>query len=81
MMCVHDKKQLKLKCQTVVVLLPTILERLNHDHHEIETPAQTDVLLYLSHKLLMVGILEEVCPLHRPHLLLPEALQYTPVCL
>ena len=65
----------KLKYQTVVVPLLTALERKTQALHEDgETPVQTDVLLYVSHTLLMVGILEEVCPLHHPHLLPPGAL-------
>ena len=46
-------------------------------HEDGETPVQTDALLYVNHTLLMVGILEEVCPLHHPHLLPPGALLYT----
>ena len=69
------------KYQTVVVLLLTALEKKTHFLREDgETPVQTDALLYVSHTLLMVGILEEVCLLHRPRLL-PEALLYTLVYL
>ena len=67
-----------LKYQTVVVPLLTALERKTHPH-DGETPEQTDFLLYVSHTLLMVGILEEVCPLHHLHLLPPGALLYSVV--
>ena len=64
--------------QTVVVPLLTALERKTQVLHEDgETPVQTDALLYVSHALLMVGILEEVCPLYHPHLLPSGALLYT----
>ena len=46
------------------VPLLTALERKTQAHQEDgETPVQTDALLYVSHTLLMVGILEEICPL------------------
>ena len=70
----------EIKYQTVVVPLLTALERKTqalHHYEDGETPVQTDALLYVSHTLLMVGILEEVCPLHHPHLLPPGALLYT----
>ena len=54
-------KHYKLKYQTVVVPLLTALERKAQALHEDgENPVQTDALLYVSHTLLMVGILEEV---------------------
>ena len=65
-----SKTLYELRYQTVVVPLLTALERKTQALHEDgETPVQTDALLYVSHTLLMVGILEEVCPLHHPHLL------------
>ena len=67
----------EIKYQTVVAPLLTALERKTRALHEDgETPVQTDALLYVSHTLLMVGILDKGCYFHRPHLLPPGVLVY-----
>ena len=68
----------EIKCQTVVVPLLTAMERktLRYYKKDQETPVQTDALLYVSRTLLMVGILEEVCPLHL--IFLTQSLQLSP---
>ena len=65
----HEQSEFLLNHQTVVVPL-LISRRMAHflDDH-VDTPVQTDALLYVSHTLLMPGILVEACPIYHYHLL------------